>query len=119
MKLENKHIIPYLNHNLKILANDLVCEVEGIDIFIKNTVIAERINYSYAEIKLVLHPFKHYSTVEGITDEMTTWQIEMIEDNPNVTELMSYEVVNLMFKHHIDYFGLIPAGLAINKNNIK
>lgn len=119
MKLELKHILIYANYNLNFLINKVICELEGFDFYQKNTIIAERVNYKFTEIKLILRPFSEYSSILEITEEMTDFEIQMIEENPDLLFRLSYDVINLMCKHHIDIYGLINHGLAIDINNLK
>ena len=118
MKLETKHVIPYLGHKLNILVDDVICEVEGIDLHQKDTVIAERVNYKLENVKLVLYPLDYYNVFEEILGETTAFEILTIEDNPDMIKRLSYEVIELMFKYHIDIFGLINHNLAINKSTL-
>ena len=56
MKLETKHIIPYLGYKLNLLIQGIVCEIEGIDLYQKDTIIAERVSYKLEHVKPVLRP---------------------------------------------------------------
>ena len=54
MKIELKHITPYLPYELIIGIQDVYCELEGVDLYEKDTIIAERTNYKLSEITPVL-----------------------------------------------------------------
>ena len=70
---------------------------------------------SQATFKLILKPLEEYLKIEEITDEMTEFEIRMIEENPDLIERISYEAMQKMFKHHIDVWGLINHGLAVKE----
>ena len=69
--------------------------------------------------KLILKPFDDYAEILDITDEMTDYEIQMIEDNPDMIKRLSYEVLLKMFENHIDVFGLIKNGLAISIHDVE
>ena len=119
MKLELKHIAPYLTHRLEVLVFGTVCEVEGVDLHRKNTLIAERVNYSLDDTKPILYPFEDYIHFNEVIDEMSDFQMTMIDDNPDLVKKLSYDVIEKMLKNNIDIFGLIHAGLAIDINSLK
>ena len=76
----------------------------------------------YVEIsqcKLILKPLTDYSEILEITDEMTDFEISMIDENPDLIKRISYEAIEKMFKHHIDIFGLIEKGLAISIHDVE
>lgn len=119
MKLELKHFIGYLPYNLSFLIDGIICDLEGIDLYIKNTIIAERVNYDFFKIKPILWSFSDYKKFSEIVLEMTDYEISMVDDNPDMITRLSYDVIKLMYKNHIDIYGLINHGLAIDINTLK
>lgn len=69
--------------------------------------------------KPILYPLSDYEKFDEILDEMSDFEIQMIEDNPNLTKRLSYDVIEAMFRNHIDIYGLIESGLAIDINTLK
>ena len=70
------------------------------------------------DIKPILKPFYHYADILEITDEMNDCEIQMVEDNPDLIKRLPYNVVEKMFKNHIDVFGLINFGLAVSIHDV-
>lgn len=118
-ELKLKYIIPYMIYKLNVLVDGIICEVEGVDIYNSNTIIAERVNYKLLDIKPILYPLSDYTKFEEILDEMTEYEISMINDNPDLVKRLPYDVIEKMLKNHIDIFGLIYSDLAINANTLK
>jgi hypothetical protein len=116
MKLKLEELMLYGN-NLKVLWQGDIIKVEGYD-FLNNSIILERINVKLSDIKPILRPLSNYEDIDEILNEMNDYEIIMIEDNPDLIKRLSYDVIELMFKNHIDIFGLIPKGLAIDKNTL-
>ena len=46
---------------------------------------------------------------------MTEFEMDMIEENPDLIDKISYRAMQKMFKHHIDMRGLINHGLAVKE----
>ena len=72
----------------------------------------------FTDIKPILKPFYDYADVLEITDEMNDYEIQMIEDNPDLIKRLPYDVIEKMFKNHIDVFGLINFGLAVSTHDV-
>lgn len=66
--------------------------------------------------KIILYPLADYKKFNEILDEMTDYEVGMIDDNPDLVGRLSYDVIQLMFKYHIDVFGLLNKNLTIRKN---
>lgn len=119
-ELTLKHIAPYAPYKLGIiLPYDDECnvvELEGFDLYQPGTLIAERINYYITKCKLRLRPLSDITSIEEILDEMSDNEKEIVGMFPNWTGMVNHDAVQLMFKHHIDVFGLIPLGFAVNIN---
>ncbi len=135
MKLEEKHIAPYMPYNVWII-DDVPgghgMELEGIDRSL-NSVIAERANWKYDEVKLILRPLseltkeiKHngrkfvpYETkiLVDFMESSNDWYT-LNECNHDIsTNDIPYYIIDMLFEWHFDVFGLIPEGLAIKKEN--
>jgi len=76
-------------------------------------------NVSEMQVKLILKPFEDYSKILEITDEMNDYEIQMIEDNPDMIKRLGYDVIEKMLKHHIDIFGLINKRLAVSIHDVE
>lgn len=118
MKLKLKHIIPYLPYKLNIDVMGISCEVEGIDLHQKNTVISERVNYKFSEFKLILIPLDNIVPKEDILSVLGEyWPNRLDEFKFRVSVgTMNYETMLKLFNMHVDVFGLINNGLAIKKH---
>lgn len=87
-----------------------------VEIYEENRTVTEHMYYS--DIFPILYPLSDYKKFEEITDEMTEYEINMLDDNPDLINRLSYDVILLMYKHHIDIHGLLNKELAINKNTL-
>jgi hypothetical protein len=127
-----KKLTPYLAYNLKfVTANKKPSETKfslcsglitksnkssfGSEQY---TVISEYKIFSKNFLP-VLKPFSDYVEILEITDEMNDYEIQMIEDDPNLIKRLPYDVIEKMFKHHIDVFGLINFGLAVSIHDVE
>jgi hypothetical protein len=121
MKLELKDLAPYLPYGLKAIIR--LREDSGLPIndeCIVNVTCFEAayLGSEYDEFKPILRPLSNYEDIDEILNEMNDYEIIMIEDNPDLIKRLSYDVIELMFKNHIDILGLIPKGLAIDINTL-
>jgi hypothetical protein len=108
MKLELKHLAPYLPYNVYVGDGRTpfkLTEHNFTNVFKYLTTI-------------YLHPLSDYEKFEQIVAEMTCYEMGMIDENANHSKMISYLTVELMFKYHIDVFNLIPQGLAIDINTL-
>lgn len=139
MKLELKHLAGYLPYELKIntqygidvpkqghiytmigcsyKSDKLMNGKEGLVFEVKEKYNKEMSN-GYFSFKPILHPLSDYEKFDEIVLEMTTNETDMIDDNPDLVKRLSYDVIDLMFKNHIDILGLIGSGLAIDINTL-
>lgn len=117
MKLELKHLAPYLPYGLKgEIFNDLDV-ITGLDI---EHSIVETLNNGNCLIdnfKPILRPLEDLkkSGVDfGVynNDNLQEFNKEIIYGN------CSYNSMKILLKNHFDVFGLIPNGLAIDINTI-
>lgn len=146
MKLEINHLAGYLPYGLDLMIGEYVCEIEGIDLHKKDSLIAERVNYNFSEIKPILRPLSDLTKEIKVKGEKFV-PIEYFEigDDDNYTfdfgkgnlflirdlELISeYNsnfdiqflpkiVVDKFFEWHFDIYGLISKSLAIDINTLK
>tara|TARA_R110000796_G_scaffold249652_1_gene377696 strand:- start:8273 stop:8644 length:372 start_codon:yes stop_codon:yes gene_type:complete len=121
--MELTHITPYLPYGLKIfvclkhyktqlfLNVDNIMTIEGV---IK---------------KPILRPLSELTEfLENLQENIHTeqWQDEWIEHFLDFTgktqeaniDACPYDLIQILFENHFDVFGLIPKGLAINKNTL-
>ena len=120
MKLELKHLAPYLPYGLKYVYDNEILTLDGLDV--NNDVFNCDIGETPIEtIKPILRPLSDFDKVNGfsLTDMITHgyhhefWQ----EGNFEVKYLMHLDFEKLI-SWHFDVFGLIPEGLAIDINTI-
>jgi len=123
MKLELKHLAPYLPYELKIPNRNPLVGTRILDSDIENSDeivnIGACIRLQYKPILIPLSDF--FENVDGVSfSNMIThgyhnsfWH----KDNFNVKHLM-YHDFQLLVSKHADVFGLIEKGLAINRNTI-
>ena len=118
MKLGLKHLAGHLPYGLETMYNlsDVVnCKKDDTR---SKFLTAENCDFVLKYCKPILRPLSDYSKFNEIALEMTNYETEMIDENPDLVGRLSYDVIELMFKNHIDIHGLIPAGLAIDINTL-
>lgn len=118
MELKLKHLTSYIPYKVNIF--DIS---NGIQTFeacyeFKTSNINRVLNTMKETEKIVLTPLSEYKSFPEIIDEMSEYEIQMIDENPDMVNRLPYDVIELMFKNHIDIFGLIKNELAIDKNTI-
>jgi hypothetical protein len=105
MKLELKHLAPYLPYGLSIL--DGWGDVRTLD-------------YSYLNnihCKPILRPLSDLMSGEFMDNIIS--QKERIEIKKlNTCHWLSYNSFQYLLKHHFDVFGLIEKGIAIDINTL-
>jgi len=129
MKLELKHLVPYLPYKLKMISlnyyegDDIPWEewmLSSLSIVEDNEKLNEWWNedgdnfYFDSSFKPLLKPFKDLK--KSVLEDFN-----FIKSPIGGTPLMfySYEFVEYCFKNHYDVFGLIQQGLAIDINTLK
>jgi hypothetical protein len=127
MKLELKHVIPYLSYRLIVVdETNEPMDVEGVDLHM-NQIIAERIGWNLDEVKPVLRNRSHVEefNVElfkkfggGFKSTTHFNQHFMISIKFKSYKELPYGVIDWLLEHHFDIYGLIEAGLAIDINTI-
>tara|TARA_R110000772_G_scaffold83493_1_gene176588 strand:- start:9461 stop:9808 length:348 start_codon:yes stop_codon:yes gene_type:complete len=111
MKLELKHLAPYLPYGLVVFIPIWKCERTISQLRQKSIVTKDFANHLlFADIKPILRP------LSDLTEDILciSW-IEHIEDKVLDAEC-PYEVWQILFENHFDVFGLIEKGLAIDIN---
>jgi hypothetical protein len=140
MQLELKYLVGYANHNLKIQIQEVgesafISELEGID-FKTKRIIAKEYNSSLywklTEIKPILYPLSMITKEIEINGEMIVpiewfikedwygcYELERM-NNQNFINLntLPYCITEQLLEWHFDIYGLIEAGLAIDKTTI-
>lgn len=131
-KLENKYIIPYLEHDLEVKllenvrdrANNYISKGETSILFGINKQFIELENGRFVSrvdlIKPILRPLSDLNNKEYgeyvYTNEHT---IEEFNRNTGSIEALRHSLVLFLISKHFDVFGLIPKGLAIDINTLK
>lgn len=124
MKLELKHIAPYLPYGLKY--KDIPEGFDGI-----RGLNINNIDWCLHNGKPILHPMsdltndklriemikaEHSSHIDWTTDEREGW-IEKYGRDRWLNDI-PFVITQYLFEHHYDVFGLIPQGLAIDINTL-
>jgi hypothetical protein len=127
MKLELKHLAPYLPYRLKFVRGnsgylEFVMDCAGsCYIYSEN-----KLRYDYRDVRPILRPLSDlatnnevldllYKECQGIDENIDYW-CEFKGDMTNTS--ISFRASQILFKHHFDVFGLIEKGLAIDINTI-
>lgn len=132
MKLELKHLAPYLPYELKVYNSE---------IGVRDVVMLDSMNPLFCHIisvgkrnKPILRPLsdseEYFQELYGMLehDDVTQYLDEdflKYHDINSFDELINKEVEHIPYgtlqvflKQHFDLFGLIPKGLAIDKNTL-
>lgn len=126
MKLELKHILPYLDSKLKAVDNqaepdDNIIEIIGFSNTDGNIeVFDQHGNYDIklSDIKPILRPLSDL-TREEFELQVFNSHIDYLTYENKGTEWTlkaPFDMVQYLFSKHIDVFGLIEKGLAIDFN---
>jgi hypothetical protein len=123
MKLELKHLAPYLPYGLKVSNNTYPDDVNLVTGLRDETYFIERNSkYAYGDIencKPILRPLSDYADINS--DAMNSLNCDMSEQI-NLNEFaigyiclgsLYQSTYDLCLKNHIDVFGLIDQGLAL------
>lgn len=125
MKLELKHLLPY-GDTLNFMWDGIKVNVEGYD-FYREKIILERVGIDLSEVNPILRPLSEYKNIPEIVEQFSELDEEhfilsFLSDlgrPTNCFDHINYTQAQLMFKHHLDLFGLIEKGLAENYNTLK
>lgn len=131
MKLELKHLAPYLPYGLKIIS------YRGLDRLIGIT-YSDDTNYSDARPTFhnIEHPLANtefrtveFHEIQPLLKSLNDLEIEDLDFSEYTTfddfraeikeQLCNYETMVYLFERHYDVFGLIDADLAIDINTLK
>ena len=120
MKLELKHLAPYLPYSLKYLYNDEILELDGLDVN-GDAFNCDMGETPFENIKPILRPLSDLTKVNGFSlSDMISHGYHnpfWLPENFEVKYLMHLDFEKLV-SWHFDVFGLIPAGLAIDINTL-
>lgn len=123
MKLELKHLAPYLPYGLKGIEKEykVVQELIGLDAY---GFTLEDGEYDGLErFKPILRPLSdlekdEYKLIyEYETDFESIYSWTLLDAETRLCEKMSFELWQDLFAHHFDIFGLIDKDLAIPYEN--
>jgi len=133
MKLELKHLAPYLPYGLgvNLNRNNGMFKASHVNLHYVsihfNSAVNEtyfkykNVTYGLYDCKPILRPLSDYVDINetGYTDLNCDLMDQLIiNELANKTiplSLIPFGVIQIMSEHHIDFFNLIPDGLAINK----
>jgi len=126
-KLQRKHILPYLDSELQVL-DCLNQKVTVIGVKDQTYFIENGNRYAYADIqdcKPILRPLSEFTDInsESMNELNADLNIQM-ELNKLALKFKhctscSYSTMQLCFENHIDVFGLIEKGLAVDINTLQ
>ena len=137
MKLELKHLAPYLPYGLKCVWGKHTFDIVGASELKRLSVKVKWYNQtsSYTDIKPLLRPlsdltenitvnnedfvpYEHPTFVEAmIANEYLEYLCEVKADLSQ-DRILPYSIFQLLFEWHFDVFGLIPKGLAVDINDV-
>ena len=125
MKLELKHLAPYLPYGLEL---QILQHPFGIVPRKLELDCGHDFNYHLQEgnVKPILYPLSDFIKFEGLIDEMSEQQVERLSTylklelipKGGYVSLLEYNTIIKMFEYHLDIFFLIPKGLVIDKNTL-
>ena len=130
MKLELKHLAPYLPYGLEVKHTIINkhSKIIGIEFTHELRIRLSNGLYAYYDKILlpILRPFsdlKYKSTSElkskyNINDDIIFWIQELTEKNIEI-KYLTVETYNFLLQHHFDIFGLIDKGLAISIHDVE
>lgn len=113
MKLELKHIAPYLPYGLKCMyACIMDVKNDRIETMHENNIEKVLNGYGTFVILPILRPLSDLTKLKSNTD---WWKIKI---NVGITKSLDYDSIQELLAEHYDIFGLIEQGLAININTL-
>jgi hypothetical protein len=141
MKLELKHLAPYLAHKLKVMRpmkkaisstpdTYEISELKGMyfDDFVNDwkVELSDKSTTLLENIKPSLRPFSEYCGKTIAKDVMNklncdsfvVHEIWDLENGDKVLDEISVRTYNILCKNHIDFNKLIPEGLAVDINTL-
>ncbi len=134
LELKKEQLVPYSPYSLKVIMEGKKTNVAWMSTkhiaVIRPDGIGEykKIKWEYAHlnIKPILNPLSEMYNIEEIMDEFSEYHLEKFEISfsvfgvgcTNRFDHVNYTQMKLFFKHHLDIFGLIKEGLAIDINTL-
>jgi hypothetical protein len=138
MKLELKHLAPYLPYGLKLVPDNYRSMGSGYGYYHRELDIDALYRCNIEDLKPILRPMSdfdkmgllgddHYSYMsklnkevigEWFVDRDLDFEIDSHNDTSYFPANTAYNLYEFLFEHHFDVFGLIPAGLAVDINTI-
>lgn len=122
------HLAPYLPHKLDLVAYQSNGEIERLLGLTQDSVHTTEDEYLFDSVAPLLHPLssildeiEHFGEKVILINKITgRWPNGVVtnEDaldiwvNRGITNILRYETIQMLLKHHIDVFGLIDKGLA-------
>lgn len=128
MKLELKHLAPYLPYrlNTRYFLSDVIVLNEGQPEDTRDKLLtSDNVKFVLSYCKPILRPLSDYEDLNGkamielncdLTDQFDIQELAAQTQSLNMT---TYGAMEIMFENHIDVFGLITGGLAIDVNTLK
>ena len=122
-KLELKHLAPYLPYGLKI-QGQTHGEIVELSCVTETSVNIKDRNFAYGmwsdifDIKPILRPLSDLKVRKDTYGEYN-WEYPLEFKQDIKHGQASYDCMVNLFKEHIDVFGLIEKGLAIDINTLK
>lgn len=124
MKIEE--LIKYLPYKLQVIdPHGVQMTVEGVDLHNPKgeMVIAERTNWNIKDLTPILIPLHKYKDYEDILDQFSEYSEEHfinsffldIGRSLNCLDNVNSTIAELMYKYHLDLYGLLDSGLATIK----
>lgn len=119
-KLELIDIVSYLPFKLKGQIVNRIGEFKLLglnsngDIEVRNT-CGDKEYFKIFDFIPILYPLSDYKMFDIILNEMTGYEVDMIDENPDMVNRLPKDVISLMIENHIDTNGLIFKKLAMEK----
>ena len=124
-KLELKHLSPYLPYELK--GRYYPTQNKSVGTVTIDCETLHRFENELDKLKPILRPLD--SVCDGMNDETPNPCFDELDEgskdcfrclsDQEALDVLPYSDMIILFKYHIDVFGLIPKGLAIDINTIK
>jgi hypothetical protein len=134
MKLELKHLAPYLPYGLKAvirLKEDSTLPIDDECIVEISCFEAAYLGSEYDEFKPILRPLIDLSKIKQIAEYYSSFYEHLERINPSTKETQNCALMldgsiefqywndyQFLLEHHFDIFGLIKKGLAIDINTL-
>lgn len=125
MKLEIKHLVPYLPYGIPIKILNYKCDYVGIEFANANGfyMMKGKFYLTYEggstgkginDFKPILMPFSENNISENDLKMLSCGGRLRLIDMVKIKKIYLFQL-DYLLKHHFDIFDLIPAGIALNK----